>query len=61
MAELPNRLQRIIDYKKGEVAALRRNRSLSSLEADAKIADKPRGFSDVLLRIARTDGNALAS
>jgi len=59
MAELPNRLQKIIDYKKGEVAALRRNRSLSSLEADAKIADKPRGFSDVLFRIARTDGNAL--
>ena len=31
MAELPDRLQKIIDYKHGEVAALKRNRSLSSL------------------------------
>jgi indole-3-glycerol phosphate synthase len=59
MAELPDRLQKIIDYKHGEVAALKRNRSLSSLEADANAADRPRGFADALLRIARADGNAL--
>lgn len=59
MAELPDRLQKIIDYKHGEVAALKRNRSLASLEADAKAADRPRGFADALLRIARADGNAL--
>jgi indole-3-glycerol phosphate synthase len=59
MAELPDRLQKIIDYKHTEVAALKRNRTLGSLEADAKAADRPRGFADALLRIARADGNAL--
>ena len=59
MAELPDRLQKIIDYKHTEVAALKRNRSLTSLEAEAKAADRPRGFADTLLHIARADGNAL--
>jgi indole-3-glycerol phosphate synthase len=59
MAELPDRLQKIIDYKQAEVSALRRNRSMASLEADAKAADSPRGFSDALLRISRANGNAL--
>ncbi len=59
MAELPDRLQRIIEYKRTEVAALRRNRSLASLDADARAVDRARGFADTLLRIARGDGNAL--
>jgi indole-3-glycerol phosphate synthase len=59
MAELPDRLQKIIDYKHTEVAALKRSRTLDSFEADAKAADRPRGFADALLRIARANGNAL--
>lgn len=59
MAELPDRLQKIIDYKQAEVSALRRNRSMASLEADAKAADRPRAFSDALIRISRANGNAL--
>lgn len=56
---IPDRLKIILDYKVDEVAALRRARSLSSLEADAKAASHPRGFADALLDIARADGNAL--
>ncbi len=56
---IPDRLRAILDYKKEEVAALRRSRSLASLEADAKAASPPRGFAESLLRIARADGNAL--
>ena len=59
MADLPDRLHKIIDYKRTEVAALNRNRSLASLEAEAKAASPPRGFADALMRIARADGNAL--
>ena len=55
----PDRLRAILDYKKDEVAALRRTRSLASLEADAKSASPPRGFANALLDIARSDGNAL--
>ncbi len=56
---VPDRLRVILDYKKDEVAALRRSRSISSLEADAKTASRPRGFAESLIRIAKTDGNAL--
>ncbi len=59
MAELSDRLKTIIAYKYDEVAKLKQERSLSSLEADAKSASKPRGFADALLRIAADDGNAL--
>lgn len=59
MANVPDRLKAIIDYKRDEVGALKRQRSLSSLEADAKTASKPRGFAEALLKIARNDGNAL--
>ncbi|HOZ26587.1 MAG TPA: indole-3-glycerol phosphate synthase TrpC [Hyphomonadaceae bacterium] len=59
MANLPDKLQAIIDYKHDEVAALKRARSLASLEADAKAASRPRGFANALLKIAEADGNAL--
>ena len=59
MAEMPDRLKAILDYKADEVAALRRERSMESLLADTKSASKPRGFAEALLRIAATDGNAL--
>jgi len=56
---IPDKLRAILDYKKDEVTALRRLRSISSLEADAKAASQPRGFADALIRIAKADGNAL--
>jgi indole-3-glycerol phosphate synthase len=59
MANVPDRLKAIIDYKHDEVAALKKQRSVTSLEADAKSASKPRGFAEALLKIAATDGNAL--
>lgn len=59
MAELADRLKAIIAYKHDEVAHLKRERSLDSLEADAKTASKPRGFAEALLSIAANDGNAL--
>ncbi len=54
-----DRLRAIIDYKHDEVAKLKRERTLASLEADAKMASKPRGFANALLKIAKADGNAL--
>jgi indole-3-glycerol phosphate synthase len=56
---IPDKLKAILDYKKDEVADLKKQRSPSSLEADAKAASKPRGFADKLLKIAAADGNAL--
>jgi indole-3-glycerol phosphate synthase len=56
---IPDRLRAILDYKKNEVAALKRARPLASLEAEAKAASEPRGFADALLSIAKADGNAL--
>lgn len=37
-------LQRIGAYKREEIAAAKRNRPLSALEADARAASAPRGF-----------------
>lgn len=54
-----DRLRAIIDYKHDEVAKLKRERTLSSLEADAKAASAPRGFAHALISIAQADGNAL--
>lgn len=56
---ISDRLRGILDYKAHEVAKLRRERSLSSLLADAKVASPPRGFADALLKVAAADGNAL--
>ncbi len=54
-----DRLKAIIDYKRDEVVKLKRERTLSSLEADAKAASKPRGFAHALISIAQAGGNAL--
>lgn len=59
MADLPDRLRAILDYKVGEVAALKRERTEASLLADARSASPPRGFAEALLQIAAADGNAL--
>ncbi len=59
MADLPDRLRAILDYKVDEVAALKRERTEASLLADAKSASSPRGFAEALLKIAAADGNAL--
>ncbi len=56
---VPDKLKAILDYKKDEVAALKKSRSLSSLEAEANAASKPRGFAETLLAIAKADGNGL--
>ncbi|MBI1359607.1 MAG: indole-3-glycerol phosphate synthase TrpC [Alphaproteobacteria bacterium] len=56
---MSNRLAQIIAYKREEVAALRQARTLASLEAEAADAAPARGFAAAMLRIARTDGNAL--
>jgi indole-3-glycerol phosphate synthase len=56
---IPDKLKAILDYKMDEVAALKRARPLSGLEADARAASKPRGFAARLLKIADADGNAL--
>lgn len=58
-SNIPDKLKAILDYKKDEVAALKRSYALSALEADAKAASRPRGFAASLLRIAGADGNAL--
>lgn len=43
-------LDQIAAYKREEVAAAKTQRSLASLEADAKAAGAPRGFADALRR-----------
>lgn len=43
-------LDKIAAYKREEVAAARTQRSLASLEADARAAGAPRGFADALRR-----------
>lgn len=59
MTDLPDRLKTIIAYKHDEVAALKRERTMASLLAEAKTASKPRGFAEAIIRKAREDGNAL--
>lgn len=56
---MADRLAEIIAYKRDEVAALKRERSVGSLEADLWDAEPPRGFAEALLAIAAADGNAL--
>lgn len=52
-------LNRIIDYKRGEVVALKRQRSEQDFLAFARDQDAPRGFAARLTSIADTGENAL--
>ena len=52
-------LDRIIAYKREEVALLKQNRSEQSLLGDALLQNKPRGFAKRLSDIAETGENAL--
>ncbi len=52
-------LDRIIEYKRSEVAALRRERSVQDFLAQAKTQAEPRGFAARLSSIADADENAL--
>jgi indole-3-glycerol phosphate synthase len=52
-------LDRIVEYKREEIAALKRYRTFEWLERDARARPKPRGFAAALSRIAETDENAL--
>jgi indole-3-glycerol phosphate synthase len=52
-------LDRIIDYKRDEVAALKRTGSFASLTRLASEASPVRGFGAAMSRIAATDENAL--
>lgn len=56
---IPDRLARIIDYKRDEVAALKASHLLSSIEAAARAAPQVRDFAGAMLAIARDNGNAL--
>ncbi|MAP94421.1 MAG: indole-3-glycerol phosphate synthase [Ponticaulis sp.] len=52
-------LDRIVDYKKDEVARLKLERSSQSFLADIKTLSKPRGFEKRLNDVAATGSNAL--
>lgn len=54
-----DRLAEIVAYKHDEVAALKRARSFALLDADARAASPARPFTQTLLDIAASDGNAL--
>ncbi|NQY15322.1 MAG: indole-3-glycerol phosphate synthase TrpC [Henriciella sp.] len=52
-------LDRIIDYKRGEVSDLKRSRSEQDFLAQARDQAPPRGFAQRLTEIAASDENAL--
>ena len=52
-------LDRILEYKAGEVLTLKASRSLSGLQSDAKAQPAPRGFAAAMTAVARGDQNAL--
>lgn len=52
-------LDRILAYKRDEVAALKRDVPLAELDARVRAARRPRGFSAALTEIARHGENAL--
>ena len=53
MASVPDKLKAIIDYKHGEVAKLKRERSLDALEADGEV-DAP------CSAVSEEDGSVIA-
>jgi len=52
-------LDRIIDYKRGEVRALKANRTVAAFLSDAASMPAPRGFARALASVADTGANAL--
>ncbi len=52
-------LDKIIDYKREEVASLKIKLSANTLHSDALRRTPPRGFAQQMLSIAKTDENAL--
>jgi indole-3-glycerol phosphate synthase len=54
-----NALERILAYKREEVAAAKARASRAEIEARAAAADPPRGFAGALERVAARDGIAL--
>ncbi|WP_273184850.1 indole-3-glycerol phosphate synthase TrpC [Hyphomonas adhaerens] len=52
-------LDRIIDYKRGEVADLKQQSSFADMDAKARAAATTRGFAAALSAVADTDQNAL--
>lgn len=52
-------LDRIIDYKRDEVAAFKRTTSFAEQDAQARAADTVRGFASALDAVAAADQNAL--
>lgn len=56
---VPHRLRSILAYKRDEVATLLRDTPLSSWEARVSNAPPVRPFSEVIVRAAQEDGNAL--
>ena len=52
-------LDRILEYKAGEVLTLKASRSLSGLQSDAKAQPAPRGFAAAMTAVVRGDQNAL--
>lgn len=56
---MANALDRIIEYKKDEVAALKQSRTIASFEAVFPAPDTLRGFSAALTKTANTGENGL--
>jgi indole-3-glycerol phosphate synthase len=52
-------LQKIADYKRGEIAAAKRQRPLAAIERDAKAASAPRGFLRAIERQLKAGDYAL--
>ena len=54
-----NALTPILEYKRGEVAALKRARSIEELRSAAKLQSAPRGFAAALSKVAESGANGL--
>jgi indole-3-glycerol phosphate synthase len=56
---MPDILSRIAEYKRNEIAAARRERPLAAMEAEARSASAPRGFTSAIERRLRAGQFAL--